>query len=229
MDSDFPHPKKSFAERDVGSPQAENGGLDDTAIQDIHAQLLREKEEPTEGFSPIPIFLIFIFGALMFWGGIYLATHSGGFRKDVFDPNWKPTAEVAQVAAFDPFKQGKKLYTRTCQQCHQVDGKGIPGVYPPLSGSPWVNGSHERAAKILILGLSGPITVGGNEYNGNMPPVGTWSDRDIAAVLTYVRSSFDNSSGAVTEADVKSARAAIGGKTTPWDAEELLKIHPLES
>ncbi|HCR37263.1 MAG TPA: cytochrome C, partial [Opitutae bacterium] len=117
----------------------EKGAYKDETMQAIHAQLMREKEEPTEGFSQMPIFLLFIFGALMFWGGIYLANYSGSFRSDVFDPNWHPVplgeGDITE-AAFDPMKKGKKLFSRQCQQCHQAEGQGIPGVYPPLVDSP---------------------------------------------------------------------------------------------
>ena len=56
-----------------GNPSLEKANMQDTDMQDIHAQLMREKEEPREGFSPIPIFLLFAFAALCFWGGVYFA------------------------------------------------------------------------------------------------------------------------------------------------------------
>ncbi|OYV47677.1 MAG: hypothetical protein B7X06_02925, partial [Verrucomicrobia bacterium 21-51-4] len=82
-------PKKAILHRAEplrDHPRAENAAFGDAALQKVHSQLMREKEEPTEGFSPVPIFLIFVFGALMFWGGLYIANNSGGFRPDVFDP-----------------------------------------------------------------------------------------------------------------------------------------------
>ncbi len=205
----------------------ERGAMEDQTLQSIHAQLMREKEEPSEGFAPTPIFLIFVFGAMMFWAGIYLITHSGGFRGNVFDPNWKPTAEtsITQIA-FDPIKQGAKLFTRQCQQCHQADAKGIAGVYPPLAESEWVNGKEERVIMILLNGLTGLITVEGNNYNGNMPDVNMWKDRDIAAVLTYVRSHFGNNAPAISEDQVKEVRAQYGSRHENWTAPELLAIHP---
>jgi mono/diheme cytochrome c family protein len=207
----------------------ERGAMEDEQMQQIHAQLMREKEEPTEGFSPTPIFFIFLFGALMFWGGIYLISYSGGFRGDVFNPDWKPTASgssEAVVVAFDPLKHGAKLFKRQCQQCHQADAEGIPGVYPPLSKSEWINGLEDRIIKVLLLGMAGPITVEGHEFNGNMPAVNMWSDKDIAAVLTYVRANFGNNAPAVSEEKVKTIRKELGDRHAPWTPAELLKIHP---
>ncbi|GAB4283836.1 MAG: hypothetical protein Tsb0018_11360 [Opitutales bacterium] len=217
--------------REASRETMERAGYKDEAMQEIHTQLMREKEEPREGFSPIPVFMVFIFGALMFWGGIYIANHSGNFRGDVFNPNFKPgaiDAENVTKAAFDPLKQGTKLFKRQCQQCHQADGMGIAGVYPPLVGSEWVAGSDVRLIKILLLGMSGPITVKGEVYNNNMPAVGMWKDKDIASVLTYIRASWGNDAPPVEEELVAQVRAELGGRKNAWTPEELLKLHPME-
>ncbi len=215
-----PGPKSS------SKPTLEQSAYGDKDMQAVHSQLMREKEEPREGFSPVPVFLIFLFSALAFWGGCYLTKYSGGFRSDVFDPTWAPQKEAASVVAFDPLKQGKKLFARTCQQCHQATGQGIPAVYPPLVQSPWALGEDERLASLLILGMSGPLEVLGHEFNGNMPPVGMWKDRDIAAVLTYVRQEWGNNAPLVSEETVAGARRAIGSRSKPWTPEEIQRIYP---
>lgn len=203
--------------------------LPDNKLQQLHDQIVREKAEPEELDAPIPIFLLLLCGILLFWGGFYYAKYSGGFRGDVFDPNWQPGAGVVKVAApFDPLVQGKKLFTRTCQQCHQADGKGIPGIYPILAGSHWLLGSEVRPIKILIKGMSGPADIEGVAYNGNMPPVGDWKDRDIAAVLTYVRQAWGNSASAISEELVAKVREEIKGQTKPWTPAEILAMDPLE-
>lgn len=191
-------------------------------------QIAREKGEPEELNTPIPLFLLLVCGLLLFFGGFYFSKYSGGFRGDVFDPNWHPGGGVAKVAApFDPLVQGKKLFSRTCQQCHQGDGKGIPGVYPTLVGSPWLLNSDERPIKILIKGMSGPAVIEGVAYNGNMPPVGDWKDRDIAAVLTYARQAWGNTAEPIAEELVSKVREEIKGQTKQWTPDEILKMHPL--
>ena len=201
--------------------------LDDPHLQSIHFQLLREKAEPQEKMTPVPLVLIFMIGVLLFWGGFYISKYSGNFREDVFDHNWVP-GEVVQVEdVFDPLVQGKKLFARTCQQCHQSDGQGIPGVYPALADSSWLLSSDVRPVKILLMGMGGPVTVQGKEFNGNMPAVGQWKDRDIAAVLTYVRQEWGNNADPISENLVTTVRDALSDRSNPWSGRELLEIHPL--
>ena len=224
--------KESAPHRD-SREALEKGAMMDSRIQEVHAQLMREKEEPVEGFSPVPIFLLFIFGALVFWGGVYLAHNSGDFRWDAYSPDFKGDTK-AVVAEFDPIKQGKKVFTKQCALCHQATGAGVPGVYPPLFGSDWVTGSEERLAKILVNGLNGPIEVAGATYNGNMPAFGSTAapvqlkNRDIAAVLTYIRQEWGNAAAPVSEERVAQMVADYGSRTAAWTAEELLELHPME-
>lgn len=205
----------------------DEGLLSDENLQKIHSQLLREKVEPSEKDSPIPIFVIFVFATLFFFGGFYLSQNSGDFRADVFDPEWKPGVSTGGEEAFDPIVKGKKLFARQCQQCHQADGMGLPGVYPPLVNSPWLLKHEELPVKILLKGISGPITVMGKDYNGNMPEVGDWKDRDIAAVLTYVRQNWGHSASEISEELVTKIREEIKDRTKPWSSQELLHDHPL--
>lgn len=205
----------------------EQAAYQDEPMMQIHAQLAREKEEPTEGFSPIPIFLLFIFSALIFWGGVYMGVYSGEFRSDVFNPDWNPGSVVAETQAFDPIKRGERLFRGNCAACHQANAQGVPGVFPPLAGSPWVVGNEERFIMIIMDGLQGPIEVLGNEYNGVMQGYNMWSDRDIAAVASYVRSNFGNNAPMVEEATVADVRAKYF-RGSAWTAPALLEIHPME-
>ncbi|MGJ3243980.1 MAG: c-type cytochrome [Opitutales bacterium] len=225
--------KQSSDPRDLPQSTLERGRVGDEHIRQVHAQLMREKEEPTEGFSPTPIFLLFIFSALIFWGGIYLEKNSGQFRWDVYDPDF--TGEVAQIEPPDYnsfewlYGRGERIYTQQCQQCHQANGMGAPGAYPPLVGSQWVTGSAPRVSKILINGLVGPIEVNGNTYNGNMPAFGNvLRERDIAAVLTYIRNTWGNEAPAITPDEFAQYLADAGGRTAPWTADDLTAQYPLE-
>lgn len=102
---------------------------------------------------------------------------------------------------------GQKVYTTNCSSCHQANGKGQPSVFPPLDGNPVVTGPAPKVIDIVKNGLSGKITVAGATYNGQMPAwKGTLSDGDIAAVVTYIRGAWSNKAGAVTAAEVTSAK-----------------------
>ncbi|MDH4445108.1 MAG: PA14 domain-containing protein [Akkermansiaceae bacterium] len=126
-------------------------------------------------------------------------------------------------------QDGGQLFTQHCSACHGTDGKGATGgAFPPLAGSAWVAGDADRAIKIVLHGLHGPINVAGKTYNLAMPPQGAViPDDHIAAILTFVRSSWENQASAVNADLVKSIRAATSDRNTPWTAEEILKLHPL--
>ena len=208
----------------------EKAGYQDRQMQRVHAQLMREKSEPTEGFSPMPIFTLFLFAVIVFWGGVYVTTYSGDFRWDVYDPHFQPDAAPREAPAFDPIARGRRVYTARCQQCHQADGQGTPGAYPPLVDTPWVLEDRERLVKILLHGLEGEIEVRGNTYNGAMPAFGPGGlnigDRDIGAVLTFIRQEWGNEADEITEEEVTSIREAVGPRGV-WNAPDLLADHPL--
>lgn len=101
---------------------------------------------------------------------------------------------------------GEKVYGEICAACHQADGMGQPGVYPPLAGAGEFYGEPRKQAGIVVKGLNGPITVKGQSFNGAMPAQGHLSDYEIAAVTTFVRHSWGNDDGVVMPADVAAAR-----------------------
>lgn len=102
---------------------------------------------------------------------------------------------------------GEKVYTTNCSSCHQANGKGQPGVFPPLAGNAVVTGPADAVITIVKNGKSGKITVNGTTYNGQMPAwKGTLSDKDIASVITYIRSAWGNKASAVTAAQVTATK-----------------------
>lgn len=102
---------------------------------------------------------------------------------------------------------GQKVYATNCSSCHQATGKGQPGVFPPLAGNPVVTGDASKVIHIVKNGLNGKITVNGATYNGQMPAwKGTLSDGDIAAVISYIRTSWGNKASTVTASQVTSAK-----------------------
>lgn len=210
----------------------EKPGMQDEAMQDLHAQLMREKDEPAEGFSPVPIFLLFVFAALCFWGGVYFVEHSGGYRWDAYSPDFDPNADAPAPVEIPLFDRGAKVYRNQCAQCHQATGAGVAGVYPPLVGSEWVVGSEERLARILINGLNGPIVVEGNTYNGNMPAFGpnglNLKAKDIAGVLTYIRQEWGNAASDVTEEAMVGYMESYNARSAAWTSDELLADFPME-
>jgi mono/diheme cytochrome c family protein len=101
---------------------------------------------------------------------------------------------------------GASLYYSYCAICHQQNGRGASGRFPPLAGTPWVNGDKERLIGIVLNGLEGPIEVKGETYNNVMPQHSFLSDQEIALILTYIRQSFGNTSSAVEPDEVRIVR-----------------------
>ncbi len=210
-------------DRDAG-PVLDRREGDTTPVVDLHEPIARELAEPEDGYEPPPTWLLFFVLAVMGFGGWYLGMYSGGFDPSVYDERgWTrgpaPAAEPA-TAGVDPMVLGRRVYNN-CMACHQRDGGGVAGNYPPLDGSEWVGGSPDALAALVLHGLQGPIEVAGQTYNQVMPQWGHLSDEQIAAVLTYVRGSWGNRAPPVSSELVAAVRAATDDRRQPWTVEEL--------
>jgi mono/diheme cytochrome c family protein len=206
-------------------------------LSEVHAAILRENPEPSAAVTPIPLWLISICGVAVAWAGAYLGMFNGGFRGDIFNerisnpdllfgvPGRNGAGSAAPAPELSLADQGKKVYGDYCVTCHQPTGMGAPGQYPPLAKSEYVNGGDKRMIAIILKGIQGSFSVEGAQYNNQMP---TWeltlSDKKIAAVATFVRSSFGNSAPEVTPAKVAAAKKEFAGQTTPWTADGIAKI-----
>jgi glucose/arabinose dehydrogenase/mono/diheme cytochrome c family protein len=102
---------------------------------------------------------------------------------------------------------GEKIYRTYCGSCHQNNGKGASGRFPPLAGTPWVTGDKARLIGLVLRGLEGRIEVNGEPFDGFMPQHSFLSDDEVAEVLTYVRRSFGNNASEVTAGEVSLLRA----------------------
>jgi mono/diheme cytochrome c family protein len=136
-------------------------------------------------------------------------------------------SNVASATSTAP-GQGEKIYAQRCQSCHQLNGEGAPGVYPPLAGSEFVLDKNAAVpASIVIHGLQGAITVKGQSFNSLMPAYGigiTMSDEEVAAVVTYIRTSWGNTASAVTAAEVAAAREATKSHSGAMTTEALAPL-----
>jgi mono/diheme cytochrome c family protein len=136
-----------------------------------------------------------------------------------------PTEQAAVAARpTGPVDPGEQVYTSVCAACHQATGQGLPGSFPPLAASEWVTGDPETPIRIVLAGLTGPITVKGAPYNAMMPPPPGLDEEKIATVLTYVRSRFGNTAGAITKEQVLAVKQSLAGRTKYFTAEELTAL-----
>jgi nitrite reductase (NO-forming) len=116
-----------------------------------------------------------------------------------------PPPSVAKTLE-DRMKFGKTVFNQSCAACHQPDGKGVPGAFPPLAGSDFLLSNKDRAIGVVLNGLSGPIEVSGQKFDSVMPALGL-SDEDVANVTTFIMNSFGNKGPVVTPEEVKKVRA----------------------
>jgi len=100
----------------------------------------------------------------------------------------KPAPARAPAAAVD----GKAEFERQCSACHQAEGQGVPGAFPPLAGNPDLFRDRLFPVRVILKGLQGAITVKGERYSGVMPPFDHLADAEIAAVVNYVRGAWGN-------------------------------------
>lgn len=112
------------------------------------------------------------------------------------------------ASATNPLTPGRMLYNQYCVSCHKPEGQGIAGTFPPLAGAEQVLGDKEALIRIVLKGMVGPLKVKGQLYNQQMPAFSFLSDRDLAEVLSFIRSDFGNTATAITQADVARVRAA---------------------
>lgn len=222
---DSPKPKGgAIPPAKPASQPAPEGEID---VRGTHAAIMREHHEPLEGREPTPLWLVTMIGVIVFCSGFYLANYSGGFKPLVFDEKSGSLTPSKPAGPVDMVALGKRTFQNTCQACHQETGLGLPGLYPPLAGSDWVQASDpSRIIRIVLDGLHGPVLVKGETFNNIMVPWrGALSDQQMAAVLTYVRQAWGNKAAAVNESEIKEIREATrerGGQ--PWTPPELEKI-----
>lgn len=119
----------------------------------------------------------------------------------------KTEATIDELSSNNKYAAGEAVYNKTCIACHQADGKGMEGAFPPLAGSDYLMADKERAIAQVIHGSEGEITVNGVVYSGVMPPQAI-NDEEVRDVINYVLNSWGNDGGEVTLEEVQAQRSA---------------------
>jgi len=197
--------------------------------EDLTPQASRENPDPEEAGNPIPRWVLGLALLLALGCACYIlrvnastATEYGD-QRTVSDLRPQPKPAAGGAAAVD----GAAVFSARCAACHQATGTGLPGVFPPLAGSNWVNGRDTTVIQIVLHGIQGSLTVNGVKYNGAMPNFGAQlSDAEIAAVLTHVRSQWGNKAGAVAAQQVAAQRADTAQRNEPWQGDSDLSKLP---
>ncbi len=131
----------------------------------------------------------------------------------------------AHPAPISSPQDGAEIYLTRCMSCHQMNGGGVPGVFPPLTGTDWVTGDEGVLIRIILNGMTGEIEVNGMVYTGAMPPWGSFlNDEEMAALLTYIRTEWGNDGTEITPETVAEVREAVADRAEPWTIAELEAI-----
>ncbi len=182
----------------------------------------REYDDPDESNRPLPwLFGVFV-AAMVVWGVVYIIGPSARGNPNLGDGRTLAALAAAPAGAAD----GAQLFTGKCAGCHQATGQGVAGVFPPLVASEWVTGSDTRLVQILLHGIQGSMDVNGVTYNGLMPAWKSLSDEEIAAIATYIRSSWGNAATVVLPDLVATERVRTADRTTSWNGGAELASVP---
>ncbi|PLX25077.1 MAG: cytochrome C oxidase Cbb3 [Ignavibacteria bacterium] len=148
------------------------------------------------------------------------------FVDDAEPPEWNdPAGADAQLQAIAAGTggPGASVFNAKCAVCHQMNGQGIPGVYPSLVGSQIATGDPALPIRIVLHGFQGPIERDGKKYNGVMQP---WkndlNDQEIADVLNFIRTNWGNAAAEISAEMVKEVRDATKSKAGAYTEEQLL-------
>jgi mono/diheme cytochrome c family protein len=182
----------------------------------------RENAEPEERIRPVPLLAIAITVAMVLFGVVYILTSEPFGTPELGDRRTVADLSGPVPAAAGAAVDGKAVFAAQCAACHQATGKGLPGVFPPLDGSEWVQGDARTVANILLHGITGKITVAGADYSGAMPSFQQLGDAELAAVASYIRSEWSNKAEPVPASLFAQERKA-STRTTPFEGGEALK------
>ena len=209
------------------APPAASG----SAARPASVEELEVGGEPTVGRAAMPVPLIGLLGALVYWGSMYIVEYGGEADARVHYPytSFKEIQDLQPKGEEEIIKlKGMLVYGKICAACHQADGNGSASQNaPPLAGSEWVLAKDpSRIARIVLHGLSGPIAVKGKEWGAGQ--MLAWkdvlTDEEIASVLSLVRNSWGNKAPIVPADLVKKVREETKDWSGYMSAEELMKV-----
>jgi len=137
----------------------------------------------------------------------------------------KNSIYVQQLVPTDERTAGLTIFRSTCATCHGIDGNGIENLAPPLKTSPYISGSPDKLAMIILHGLNGPVEIEGKSYsfNGSMPAFASnFTDKQIADVIVFLHNAYVSGGQDLNESRIGQLRT----KRTEPLTEKILKGMP---
>jgi len=209
---------------------------DDTKTSD---QDVVEDLDPKVNDVSVPMWMMGMLIVFLWAGFLFLDRRAGGFNAQVYRPY--PSLEYVKAigGSEDPrISRGKAIYSMNCAACHQANGGGVTGQFPPLRGSDWVTAPKtDRLVRVAMNGLKGTIHINGEPFNESGAAVmlsvgvdGKFTPEQMADLLSYIRAGEDigNSAPMVSADDIAEAMAAAEARgKIQWTEAELLEF-PVE-
>ncbi|HLA66523.1 MAG TPA: cytochrome c [Acidimicrobiia bacterium] len=113
--------------------------------------------------------------------------------------------------------EGRVVFEANCAACHQADGKGLAGIFPPLAGNEAVMDS-QLVRDVLANGKTGELVVNGVTYDSVMPPFAALTEDQVTSVIAYVQYGLDAPTGATTTV------AATGSTDSGSSGSNVLRL-----
>ncbi|MEL7832881.1 cytochrome c [Fodinibius sp. Rm-B-1B1-1] len=165
--------------------------------------------------APVPTWAWVLLLVVVAWSAFYIAQQWNAPDEFASSPTYSlftGEGEYAQPAGEAPSRSraniGATLYRTSCSSCHQGNGEGVAGAFPPLAGDPVVTDEDPtRHIEIILFGMQGKA-IEGVEYSAAMPPFAKQlSDEEVAAIINHERTSWGNDAPTVTAEEVQKVRA----------------------
>ena len=166
--------------------------------------------------APVPTWAWILLLVIVAWSTFYIAQQWNAPEEFASTPTYRSfsgnsgdTNTSSQTTSNNNIASpGATLYRTSCSSCHQANGEGIPGAFPPLSGDPVVTDEDpSRHIEIILFGMQGEA-IDGVEYSSAMPPFSQQlSDEEVAAIVNHERTSWGNDAPTVTADQVQQVRA----------------------